>query len=344
MNLKNLNSIDDKVFMFAGSFSHWPSYLSKHTPSELVISLNANVVEELSPTVDYLVVGNKRKKGRAAAIKKLTQLREKGHELNLINEADFFHLVRPDIRNKRFAFAGGFDFCPVQLTSGKAYEPIANIGAEFSETVDEHLDFLVVGDKRAKGKTAAIKAADALRKEQNRPIMLTEHHFLELMACQLDPRNLDFESLIIKLYSEVNPNRLKSALDMLKAGSFRLFSEVNGHELIGVVQSQTGYSTGYSCAIDADGQYDCVDDDLNGCMSQQGRELCKHVLVLALGLVRSGELDASTAHDWLMAASTVRPTAKADQLAVNWLRYKGAMNGEIDWRPTETTPEDYYAF
>ena len=26
-----------------------------------------------------------------------------------------------------------------------------------------------------------------------------------------------------------------------------------------------------------------------------------------------------------------------------FLRYKGAEAGEIDWRPTETIPEDYYS-
>ena len=25
------------------------------------------------------------------------------------------------------------------------------------------------------------------------------------------------------------------------------------------------------------------------------------------------------------------------------LRYRGAQAGEVDWRPTETVPEDYYA-
>jgi hypothetical protein len=27
-----------------------------------------------------------------------------------------------------------------------------------------------------------------------------------------------------------------------------------------------------------------------------------------------------------------------------FIQYKGASLGEIDWRPTETIPEDYYAF
>jgi hypothetical protein len=31
-------------------------------------------------------------------------------------------------------------------------------------------------------------------------------------------------------------------------------------------------------------------------------------------------------------------------MSTTFLRYKGAEAGEIDWRPTETMPEDYYAY
>jgi hypothetical protein len=29
-------------------------------------------------------------------------------------------------------------------------------------------------------------------------------------------------------------------------------------------------------------------------------------------------------------------------MSATFLRYKGAEAGEVDWRPTETIPEDYY--
>jgi hypothetical protein len=38
-----------------------------------------------------------------------------------------------------------------------------------------------------------------------------------------------------------------------------------------------------------------------------------------------------------------RPALDAEKMAATLLRYKGAEAGEIDWRPTETVPEDYYA-
>jgi hypothetical protein len=32
-----------------------------------------------------------------------------------------------------------------------------------------------------------------------------------------------------------------------------------------------------------------------------------------------------------------------DNLATIFLKYKSAEAGEVDWRPTETIPEDFYA-
>ena len=39
-----------------------------------------------------------------------------------------------------------------------------------------------------------------------------------------------------------------------------------------------------------------------------------------------------------------KPNLDKDVMSEAILRYKGAEAGEIDWRPTETVPEDYYAF
>jgi hypothetical protein len=38
-----------------------------------------------------------------------------------------------------------------------------------------------------------------------------------------------------------------------------------------------------------------------------------------------------------------KPTLDKDMMRDVLLRYKGHELGEIDWRPTETIPEDYYA-
>ena len=57
----------------------------------------------------------------------------------------------------------------------------------------------------------------------------------------------------------------------------------------------------------------------------------------------SGRLALSVAHEWTQASRGKLPTFDKDALALTFLQYKGAEAGEVDWRPTETIPEDFYA-
>ncbi len=42
--------------------------------------------------------------------------------------------------------------------------------------------------------------------------------------------------------------------------------------------------------------------------------------------------------------NSVEELQEALKSAKNFLKYNSATTGETDWRPTETTPEDYYTF
>lgn len=78
-------------------------------------------------------------------------------------------------------------------------------------------------------------------------------------------------------------------------------------------------------------------------MGQQGG-VCKHVLVLLLGLARKGDIGLQQALDWLIQAKSKKPSSDENASATMLLRYKGVEAGEVDWRPTETVPEDFYLF
>jgi hypothetical protein len=80
---------------------------------------------------------------------------------------------------------------------------------------------------------------------------------------------------------------------------------------------------------------------LDDCWGLQG-SICKHLLVLLLGLVQANEIDASETFQWLRAASGKRPRAGGQTAAEAFLEFKGVEAGEVDWRPTETVPEDFY--
>jgi hypothetical protein len=145
-----------------------------------------------------------------------------------------------------------------------------------------------------------------------------------------------------RLPQTVNAAALAKALQMLKADRFQLYAEVKDDTLVGVVKSQSDPDLVYSCRLGADGAFACCTQNLRPCGGLQGK-LCKHLLVLLVGLAKAGQLDPATAEHWAQASRKQRPLLDKDAMSETFLRYKGAEAGEVDWRPTETIPEDYYA-
>lgn len=153
----------------------------------------------------------------------------------------------------------------------------------------------------------------------------------------------DFDSFMARFASGVDGERLKKSLKMLKADRFELFSEVTDDAIVGVVKSQTDASLVYSCRLTSQGEFCCCTQNLNPCGGLRGA-LCKHLMVLIIGMTKDGGLAPQSAATWAHASSRRKPVLDKDAMSETLLRYKGAEAGEIDWRPTETVPEDYYAF
>ena len=147
---------------------------------------------------------------------------------------------------------------------------------------------------------------------------------------------------IAKITKDIDPAKLMKASTMLKADRFQLFSEVTPEHVVGVVKSQSDADLVYSCRLASDGSYTCCTQNLNACGGLRG-SLCKHLLVLLVGLVQGSELDGQTAERWVSSARSKKPVLDKERMSEIFIRYKGAQAGEIDWRPTETIPEDYYA-
>jgi hypothetical protein len=156
----------------------------------------------------------------------------------------------------------------------------------------------------------------------------------------------DVNGLIARMNSLIDPKRMARTLEMLKKGKNQLFAEVEPDHVRGIVRSQRDLDLVYSCVLTADGNYACCMPDLALCMGLRG-EPCKHILVLVIGLARAGRLDPAAIDPWLVAAKgknhrwnkTLR-----NHVSDTLLRYQGVQAGEVDWRPTETIPEDFYAF
>jgi hypothetical protein len=160
----------------------------------------------------------------------------------------------------------------------------------------------------------------------------------------IDPPSdgMSFAQFMAALEKKVDPQRLVKALSMLKGERFNLFAEVDGDSLVGVVRSQSSAERVYSCRLTSRGEFACCTQNLNACGGLRGA-LCKHLLVLIVGLARAGQLDHAGVDGWVKASWMQKPVLDRDVMTATFLRHKGAEAGEIDWRPTETIPEDYYA-
>lgn len=165
-----------------------------------------------------------------------------------------------------------------------------------------------------------------------------------LEAFPAAPPVVDAASFLTALRSRVLQHaRIDAALSMLKKSGFQLYSDIGDEALQGVIASQSDPDLIYACRIDASGGVSCCTQNLNICGGLRG-EACKHLLTLLIGLVNAGQVDPTRVDAWLAAARGKKPVLDKDKLGDVFLRYHGAQAGEVDWRPTETVPEDFYAW
>ncbi|MEZ4237509.1 MAG: hypothetical protein R3F59_15460 [Myxococcota bacterium] len=330
-----------RTFAVCGGFRRWQEHLGPSV--EAALEARGARVVALGADVDVLVVGEAARKGRADALRKAERLQQGGAALRLMDEAELLHLLRLDLQGAHLFFAGGFERADPGVAASQPPVIAAQAGAVVVDTLDESVDYVVLGPKRAAGKAAAERRALELRAAGALEIW-HEPTFFEVMRQQAAPGEAGgLSALLVELNAVLEPKRLRRALDMLRKESFTLYADAGADRLVGVVRSQTSDGV-YSNVLYGDGRYDCCSQDLEECMGLQGT-VCKHLMVLMLGLAQAGTLEVPTLVDWAGKAARKRgPAPDRDVLADTFLRYKAAEAGEVDWRPTETLPEDFYAF
>jgi hypothetical protein len=154
---------------------------------------------------------------------------------------------------------------------------------------------------------------------------------------------VSFDAFMAFVKEKADAGKLTRALDMLKEERFQLYTKIETHQLVGIVGSQKKEDLIYSCHLSARGRYGCCTPDLVPCWGMRG-ELCKHLLVLIIGLTKGGAVEAATMKEWVGAVGSKGPYLHEELVSDTLLMHKGAEAGEIDWRPTETIPEDYFAY
>jgi len=247
---------------------------------------------------------------------------------------------------KRFAFAGGFDCCPAGLDDTMLVRMVEAAGGTAVTDIDATLDFLVVGNRRGDKKIARVNEAKRLASGGADIAIIDETKFLthtRLKTPTDGTGELDFPTFINQLYACGDKGKVGRALDMLRKDRFQLYAHVQPEHLVGVVRSQSGSGSVYASWLDKDGRYGCSQPDLEDCMGLQG-STCKHLMVLVVGLARTNQMTMAQALAWMRAAKDESPRKNTTLCAETLIQYKGAQAGEVDWRPTETIPEDFYAF
>lgn len=186
------------------------------------------------------------------------------------------------------------------------------------------------------------KAAAAIAKAAKDALKDAEKKQAEAAVASMVGAVTDLPSFLKAIELRIDPDRIKKATKMLQAERFELFNDITDTHLNGVVKSQTDRDLVYACRIDSDGKFACCTQNLNACGGLRG-SLCKHLLVLIVGLVKAGTLDPVTINKWIAQSIAIKPELDKEKMGEIFVRYKGAEAGELDWRPTQTVPEDYYS-
>lgn len=346
--------LENKTFSFFGDFSYWRGRTlsaKSYSPIEHVENRGAQVFGKTYQDHDYVVFGAGRAAGKTPSRRKAEKwVAEGSSQIQILDEAEFHYLIRPELKDITFFFTGGFHLGPAKIDGAPSL--IQQTGAVICDDLDEEVRVVVIGDRRAKGKTQHLRELDQLQSSSGwNGLVLNEQEYLDFATLQQspddNPAENDLAGMVLQLRGHVDARRVDRAIAMLKKEAFQIFADVNHAHLSGVIKSQTSSEKIYAPWIDANGGYGCqcfpsYSNELEPCMGLQGH-ICKHLIALLLGLSKSGEVSTTQVLDMVRTVGKKRPKDKDTDLSAQiLLRYKGAESGEVDWRPVETVPEDFY--
>jgi hypothetical protein len=161
--------------------------------------------------------------------------------------------------------------------------------------------------------------------------------FVDVLKKRAEVKCESLEALVTELTTRLDRTRVEKSLQMLKTEAIQLYSENTEDRLFGVVKSQTDSA----CYLDSSGNYSCCTQNLKPCGGLKG-SLCKHLLALVIGLSGAEIIKFHDALLWCLCSTLLPPQLDKEAMAQFFLKWKSAES--IDWRPTETIPEDYYAY
>lgn len=163
--MKYAQDVSGKRFALVGAAVGWPGF-HPGGPAHTLRLRGATVAETITADLDYVTVFSGRQKGRAAGKRKAEKLAAEG-KVEVLDRQGLLHMLRPELKGARFCFVGGFE-CEVPGLAASSPEAIAESVDGIVVPVEEfsaEVDYVVVGPRRKKGKTAGLRALDALKKK-----------------------------------------------------------------------------------------------------------------------------------------------------------------------------------
>lgn len=154
---------------------------------------------------------------------------------------------------------------------------------------------------------------------------------------------VDFTELLVRLHDQVDRMRLVDAVNLVNDDYFQLLTEQDASGLIGVVKSKVHSERVAACRLTANGNFCCCNRNLSICSEMRG-SMCKHILALILGATWNRAIDTTTMTRWIVASRFEKPKVDQKIMTAVFLRFASVKNEDVDWRPAELIPEDYYVF
>ena len=150
----------------------------------------------------------------------------------------------------------------------------------------------------------------------------------------------DLAGFLDQLEEHVSVGKLDKALDLLQATPLELFYDLSKSAVSGVVRAPDDPDLAFCCHLSDDGAYGCCSSNLATCNGLRG-SLCKHLLVLLVGLVQKGVLPAERAAQWVAASTENKPETDKELCSQSLERLESATRGGPAWKPVATNPEDF---
>jgi hypothetical protein len=160
-----------------------------------------------------------------------------------------------------------------------------------------------------------------------------------------EKQDSDIQEFVYRLMNSIRdvkiPPRVDKAIKMFRKQKNLLYLDKNPEQIKAVIKSQTNPDQlDYAVCISKNGNFFCGTQNLRPCGGLRGK-ICKHIILALIAAIKSGEANIEEMISWVNKTSSSVPRLNRSAATEIFIRFKLALDGEIEWRPVEIYPEDF---